>query len=149
MKRKPPDNPPSKDPPEDPLQAQLSHALRPAEFFPDADIWKGSTVYPNTAQIVIITTEDKVRNYLHDYSRAINVRTKWIAPLTLFFAVGGTLLTVSFTERFGSSADFWRAIFWIGWFLSGVWLVYETVKIPIYWKKGDTETLINKLKNLE
>jgi MFS family permease len=148
LKRKQPVSEPPLEVPQV-AQPKVFESERPAEFFPDADIWKGSTVYPNTAQIVIITTEDKVRNYLHDYSRAINIRTKWIAPLTLFFAIGGSLLTVSFTEKFGNSAEFWRAIFWVGCVVSAFWFVYEAIRVPLYWKKGDTESLINKLKNLE
>ncbi len=58
-------------------------------------------------------------------------------------------LTVSFTEKFGNSAEFWKAIFWFGWGLSALWLIVEAAKTPFRWKKGDTESLINKLKGSE
>jgi hypothetical protein len=142
-------------PPPPPEQGQITVptggaiSLKPADFFPDAKLFEGSTVHPNTAQNIIVTTEDKVRVYLYEYARAGGTRTEWRAPLGLAIAIGTTLLTANFGDALGVSAAYWAALFFLGLCGAISWLIVSLIRLAIYWKRGSVETLIKKIKKLE
>jgi hypothetical protein len=124
-------------------------SLKPAAFFLDTELFKGSTIHPNTAQTIIFTTEDKIRNYLHEYARAGATRTEWIAPLALAIAIGTTLLTSDFKVALGVPKEYWAALFVLAFCGTVVWLVVSLVRLIIFWKRGSIETLINKIKKID
>ena len=124
-------------------------SLKPAAFFLDTELFRGSTIHPNTAQIIIFTTEDKIRNYLHEYTRAGATRTEWMAPLALAISIGTTLLTSEFKIALGVPKEYWGALFSLGFCGAVIWLVVSIVRLIIFWKQGSIETLINKIKKVE
>jgi hypothetical protein len=142
-------------PPPPPEQGQITVptggavSLKPAEFFPDAKLFEGSTVHPNTAQNIIITTEDKVRNYLHEYARAGGTRTEWRAPLGITIAISTAFLTAKFNDALGISSAYWEALFSLGLFGAIVWLISSLIRLVMFWKRGSVDTLIKKIKKLE
>ncbi len=124
-------------------------SLKPAVLFPDAKLFEGSTVYPNTAQEILVTTEDKLRNYLHEYAKAVGTRTEWVAPLGLFIALASTLLTAQFQNAVGVSAAFWAALFALGMIGAGIWVIVSVVRLIKYWSRANVESLVKKIKKLE
>src|SRR5476651_2278123 len=85
--------------------------IKPAEFFLDPKLFEKSTVSANVSQNFIFTTEDKIRNYLHEYVQANALRTNWLAPLGLAVSLGGAILTSNFKNVFGVTAAYWAAFF--------------------------------------
>jgi hypothetical protein len=138
--------PPPPPPPEPATGVELQTGLKPSEFFPDVKLWQGSTVHPNTAQNWFFVTEDKVRLYLHDYAHAVNTRSAWIAPLTLTMTIAAVIATVSFVDKFGKSAAFWEALFYIAGGIAVLWTVAAVINVFRYWKDARVDTLINKIK---
>ena len=49
------------------------------------------SIHENLNQVVIVTTEDKLRNILHDYEGNLEKKKPWIAVLSVFL----TLASVS------------------------------------------------------
>jgi hypothetical protein len=141
-------------PPPPPEQSSLTVptggavSLKPAAFFPDTKLFEGSTIHPNTAQNIIITTEDKIRNYLHEYSKALATRAQWVTPLGLLITIGATLLTANFKDTLGIKADIWAALFLLLLLASGIWLFVSLVRMLVFWKQASIETLIKKIKKL-
>lgn len=82
-----------------------------------------SKIYENTAQDLIITTEDKIRICLLTHVTYMERRKEWIAPLGLLFTIFITLTTTSFNTAFNVDPSTWKAIFIIGGFLSFIWLI--------------------------
>ena len=82
-----------------------------------------SKIYENTAQDLIITTEDKIRICLLTHVTYMERRKEWIAPLGLLFTIFITLTTTSFNTAFNVNPSTWKAIFIIGGFLSFIWLI--------------------------
>ena len=116
-------------------------------FFPDTPIWRGSTIHPNTAQNWLFVSEDKVRIYLEDYSKAVNTRTAWVAPVTLALTIVGVLLTVSFVDKFGKKASFWEAVFDIAFIATVAWTVVSLFNLVRYWRAASVDHLIDKIKS--
>ena len=81
-------------------------------------------VYKNTAQEIIITTEDKVRLCLAKYKNRLEKRKGWIAPLGILIAIILALVTATFKD-YGLESDVWTAIFIISAVLSFAWLVWS------------------------
>ena len=140
--------PPAEKPPV-PIPEGGPGSLKPAAFFLDMDLFKGTTIHPNTVQTIIVTTEDKIRNYLHDYARAGATRTEWIAPLALAVSLATTLLTSEFKLALGVAKEYWAAIFVLGLCGTLIWLVVSLIRLAVFWKEGSVETLINKIKKIE
>jgi hypothetical protein len=144
------DTPPP--PPDPPFPITLPSggaiSLKPAEFLPDANLFQGSTVYPNTAQTVIVTTEDRLRVYLHEYGRAANTRKSWIGPFGVLLTVITTLLTVTFSDQFGVKAAVWQAFFCFCLVGSIIWLIYDLYQMLSRRKSASIDWLIKKVKNL-
>ena len=80
----------------------------------------------NISQVVIVTTEDKLRIILSNYKEDISKLRDWIAPLSLLLSLIATLVTANFSNYIFSS-DTWRAIFLISAFISFIWLLITLV----------------------
>ena len=51
------------------------------------------SIHSNVAQVVIHTTEDKLKNILNEYTYTQHDSKSWIAPLGIFLTLVGTLTT--------------------------------------------------------
>ena len=100
-------------------------------------------VHLNTAQNLVITTEDKLRICLTDYAKHSDTASGWIAPLGILAAIITTLVTSDFKD-FVVPAATWQAFFMLSGVGSGIWLVKAAWAA---WKaRVDIETLIRMIK---
>jgi hypothetical protein len=115
-------------------------------FKPAQQLYQGSTYHDNTKQTVITITEDKLRNYLLEFCRWSGVRSGWIAPLGIVITIITSLVTLDFVTRFGKSGDFWCALFGFCGLGTTIWLVITIIRAVRYWKKGELDPLIQRIK---
>ena len=84
--------------------------------------------YDTTDQEVIRTTGDKARLLLRDYTDGLEASWDFVPPLELVISLSLTLLTTSFRDSIGVSAEVWCALFYLIGAVSVVWLVIACVK---------------------
>lgn len=80
----------------------------------------------NISQVVIVTTEDKLKIILTNYKKNVSKSKDWVAPLSLLIAIIATLVTAKFNNVIFPE-DTWRAIFLISSFASFIWLLMALV----------------------
>ena len=98
-------------------------------------------IHKNTSQVVIITTEDKLKNILNEYTYTQHDSKSWIAPLGILLTLVGTLIT-------GTPKEFWRYIYAAGIGASLLWLLFSAPKAWRAWKKSmSVEDIIVRIKN--
>ncbi|KAA3615693.1 MAG: hypothetical protein D8M58_15985 [Calditrichaeota bacterium] len=101
----------------------------------------------NLGQIIITTTEDKLKNNLNEFIPIIGLRKAWLTPFALCVSVLGTLLTANFADKFGQTGDFWNASFTIIFIFSAIWTIYSLFKLAKRWKDTQIEKLLKTIKN--
>ena len=101
-----------------------------------------SDMYIRTSQVIIQTTEDKLRLCLTENCRKMEKRKSWVAPFSIFITILFTLLTTDF-KNFGLPAQTWQAIFTITALISLVWLARSLYKVR---KSVKIEDIIQELK---
>ena len=111
----------------------------------DSDISKQITVHKNISQEIIIINLDKIKLVLSEYQQILQKKKDWINPLSLFFSLLVTNLTVTFSPTWGLSADTWQAIFIITNALSLIWLL-KCLFFVFKWRKENINSIIAKLK---
>ena len=117
---------------------------RPGQFVHNVPV--GQT-YVNVEQAVIYITEDKLKNYLREYTDACQQKS----PL---FAASSTLVTLAISlvssepKDFLLSADTWRAVFFISTAGVAIYFVYSAVWWIIVWWTGaaSLDGLMKKIK---
>jgi hypothetical protein len=83
-----------------------------------------SAVHVNVAQEFIMITEDKTYRCLNEWSKRIERRDRWIAPVSLLVSLGLTFATSSFNkDALGIPKDTWRAVLLIAMAGALVWTV--------------------------
>lgn len=81
------------------------------------------TIHDTTAQVLIHTTEDKLRLALIDFKTAFAQRNAWHTPLGIFASLLLTQLTATFDKpRLGIPAEKVELAVWVLTVLSAVWL---------------------------
>jgi hypothetical protein len=83
-------------------------------------------VYVNTTQIVL--TRDRLRECLRNAMDCNGKRDRWMIPLGILVPIMATLVTTSFTKRFGIAASEWGATFIFAGLLDLGWLVYALMR---------------------
>lgn len=78
----------------------------------DADGVPVESIYTNVSQVVITTTEDKLKNVLNEYDYQHDSKS-WIAVLGIFLTLVGTLIT-STPNDFLLSQESWRYVYVAG-----------------------------------
>lgn len=68
------------------------------------------SIHENLSQVVISTTEDKLRIILYDYEKTLENRKPWIAVLSVFITLVVTLVT-SEPNDFLLPKETWRIVF--------------------------------------
>ena len=112
-----------------------------------AAAFKNAEYHENLTQIVITTTEDKLKNQLHDFKSAHAKVRGWGLPLGLFVSILSALLTATFREAFGKPAAFWEAAFNIACIVAFVWTVVAIIQALCCLRAASIDTLIMKIKN--
>lgn len=106
------------------------HSAGIANIDINEQISRSITVTTNLDMNIVVTTRDKISNALHEMLPKFTRRTAWVAPAGLSLTLVTTLLSASFKDPlFGVDAAVWNAIFLLGAFASGVWLVTSLVML--------------------
>ncbi len=100
-------------------------------------------VHVNTDQEVIVTTEDRLKNLLSNYSNSLENKNGWIPPLGIFATLLFSLTSVDFKKVLGLSADTWQAIFIIAGISSLAWLIHSIIVAVQSWQSPD---IVEELK---
>lgn len=91
-------------------------------------------IHWNLEQIVIVTTEDKLRLCLQNAIGNLGTKWGWWTPLALLVTLVLALTTAEFKDQFAISAARWHAIFLILAAISLGWTIvaiYKAVRIKV------------------
>jgi len=99
-------------------------------------------IHINTAQNIIVTTEDKLRLHLLDHLNIMERKKEWITPLSILLTIIAVLITANFKD-FLLKSETWKLVFIIGGVASFVWLVKS---LNAAFKKYNIEDFIEELK---
>lgn len=103
-----------------------------------------SNKYYNVSQEIIITTEDKLRIHLMEYSQEQRTKTGWISPASFFLTLLIILTTATFRDFILPSAT-WHALFILLTIGSVIWLIVSIVR-SVKSKIGLND-IVSRLKN--
>ena len=103
-----------------------------------------SKTHTNTAQDVIVITEDKLNILLMQHLEHIDSRRAWQTPLALLITIILVLTTTDFQLSFGIPAAYWFAVFFLSAIICSVWLCQTLYKMS---KHMSIEDLLAKIKN--
>lgn len=110
--------PPDPDKPKPSIEFKMASSLMYVE-----------NVHTNVGQVVMTTTEDKIRLCLHDHLKTIESRQGWIAPLGVAITIFVTLLTSDFKDKFGIKKEAWQSFFLTFLVISVAWLIASLFKL--------------------
>jgi hypothetical protein len=101
-------------------------------------------IYRNLEQVVIVTTEDKLRICLQNAIAHLGTKREWWTPVALLVTLALTLTTAEFKDQLAIPAATWKAFFL---FLTVASLIWTIVAI---WKafrvKVSVESIISEIK---
>ena len=83
----------------------------------------------NTKSDLIEITEDKLENILIKNSKYVDLKSKWLTPLSLLFTLVLSWFTTEFKDFIGIPKYTWQALFIIAIISCLVWLFYVVTKI--------------------
>ena len=105
------------------------------------------SIHSNVAQVVIHTTEDKLKNILNEYTYTQHDSKSWIAPLGIFLTLVGTL-TTSTPNDFLLPKEFWHPVYGGAAIAAFIWLIVSGHKAWRAWKKSTSvEDIVERIKN--
>ena len=100
-------------------------------------------IHINTAQNIIVTTEDKIRLHLLDHLNIMERKKEWITPSSLLITIIAVLITANFKD-FLLKSETWKLVFIICGVVSFVWLAKSLI---FAFRKYNVEDFIEELKN--
>jgi len=103
---------------------------------------RGTGLYVNLNQELIVTTEDKLRLCLNEHLGLMEQRREWYTPAGIFVALIATLSTASFHD-FIVSKDTWSAIFIVAAVLCLLWLGRSLRRL---YQSPSVEDVVGQLK---
>ena len=89
-------------------------------------LYQTNTIHWNLEQVVIVTTEDKLRLCLRNTIDRLDTKRKWWTPLATVLTLVLALTTTEFKDQFTIPAATWQAIFLI---LTGGSIIWAVVAI--------------------
>ena len=118
-----------------------------SQFRFDPALLEGCEFHDNVSQIYIRTTEDKLRNILRDFKEAYSTKYAWTVPLGLCISFLATILTATFTDKYGCSKDFWEALFTFMCIGSFIWFVVSGCNALGRRNETKVQHIIDRIKN--
>ncbi len=104
-------------------------------------------IHSSVAQVVIITTEDKLKIILNEYKDTQIDSKSWIAPLGIFLTLVGTL-TTSTPNDFWLPKEFWHPVYGGAAVAAGIWLLVSGHKAWRAWRKPlSVADIVERIKN--
>ena len=98
------------------------------------------------SQIVIVTTEDKLRNIFNDYERNLENRKPWIAVLSVFLTLAATLVTSEPSDVL-LPKETWRIVFGGAAVAAFFWLVSAAGKAFLAWRNPmSADDVVQRIK---
>lgn len=91
------------------------------------------SIHENVSQVVIVTTEDRLRNILNDYERTLDNRKPWIAVMSVFLTLVTTLVASEPTD-FLLSKEAWRIVFGGATVAAFFWFAGSATKAIAAWR---------------
>ena len=102
-------------------------------------------IYRNLEQVVIVTTEDKLRLCLQNAIDRLDAKRKWWTPAALFVSLVLALTTTTeFKDQFAIPAATWQAIFSILTVASLIWAIVAGWKAARV--KVSVESIVSEIK---
>ena len=101
-------------------------------------------IHSNLEQVVIVTTEDKVRLCLHKSIDRLGTKREWWTPVALLVTLVLALTTAEFKDRFAFSAAIWEAFFLLLTVASFIWTgvaLWKAFKVKI-----SVESIVSEIK---
>jgi hypothetical protein len=101
-------------------------------------------IHQNTAQNVIIITEDKTRIVLEKYRASVVAKNSWVTPFSLTITLIVTLATAAFTPKFGLTAEYIEAIFTVSTAACTFWTIANLRRL---WSVVSLDQTIQEMKS--
>lgn len=105
-----------------------------------------ASIHKNVSQVVIWTTEDKLKNILHEYNRILEDRKPWVAILSVFLTLIATLATSTPDESL-LSKETWQIVFGGTTVVVFFWFVSSAWKSFLAWRKAmSIDDIVKRIK---
>lgn len=104
------------------------------------------SIHENLSQVVISTTEDKLKIILYDYEKTLENKKPWIAVLSVFLTLVVTLVT-SEPNDFLLPKETWRIVFGGAAVATFFWLVSSARRAFMAWRSPiSVDDIVRRLK---
>lgn len=104
------------------------------------------SIHENLNQVVIVTTEDKLRNILHDYEGNLEKKKPWIAVLSVFLTLVAALVTSEPSDIL-LPKETWRIVFGGAAVAAFFWLASSTTKAFLAWRSPmSVDQIVQRIK---
>ena len=101
-------------------------------------------IYRNLEQVVIVTTEDKLRLCLYKAIDNLDAKREWLTPVALLVTLVLTLTTAEFKDQFTIPAATWEAFFLLLTVASFIWTgvaLWKASKVKV-----SVESIVSEIK---
>lgn len=105
------------------------------------DLVRGVTY--NVANELVVITVDKIDLCLRDHVQTMEQKKAWHVPATLGFSTLASLVTNTFSPRFGVSGEMWKSLYIV------ITAIAAGYAVKMWWKSADVKSvseLIHALK---
>lgn len=104
------------------------------------------SIHENISQVVIVTTEDKLRNIFNDYETNLENKKPWIAVLSVFLTLLATLVTSEPSDVL-LPKETWRIVFGGAAVAAFFWLVSSAGKAFLAWRNPvSVDDVVQRIK---
>ena len=105
------------------------------------------STHNNVAQVVITTTEDKLKIILYEYKDTQIDSKSWVAPLGILIALV-TTLTTSIPNDFLIPQEHWKSVYVTGALIALFFLIRSGIKSWQAWRNPmSIEDIVERIKN--
>ncbi len=105
-----------------------------------------ASIHENLSQVVIMTTEDKLRNIFYEYDATLQNKRPWVAVLSVFLTLVATLIT-SEPSDFLLPKESWQTAFGGGAVAAFFWLASSVRSALVAWRKPmSVEDFVQRVK---
>ena len=106
-----------------------------------------SRIHNNVSQVIITTTEDKMKIILNEYQDTQINSKYWATPLGIFITLI-TTLTTSTSNNFLLPKAYWESVYVTGVLIALFFLIRSGIKSWKAWRKPmSIEDVIDRIKN--
>ena len=107
-------------------------------------LYQTNAIHWNLEQVVIVTTEDKLRLCLQNAIDRLGAKRAWWTPSALLVTLTVAQTTAEFKDQLGVSAATWQAVFLLLALVSLIWTVWAVWKATRV--KVSVESIVSEIK---